>query len=1211
VRDFTFHVSRFTFRVGRDLLAVATLLALTLAFFWKIVFTNLILVGLDVFTYFYPYKAYAAEVIRQGHLPLWNPYLFMGVPFLANAQTALFYPLNVPLYWLPVPKMVSYSIVLHVFLAGLFAYFYARLSLGLSRWGAWLAAAVFAFSGFVGAQVEHINQLNGSVWLPLLFLFFDLACGKPWRGIHPSLPGRGRGRVDPTPTPTLPLRGGGGEQLRRLYVLLAGLVVGLQFMAGHTQSSYISLFALGVYAIFPSTRFSIQKSEIEDRKWKIRLLVYLLVVIIGLALAAVQLLPTLELSRLSVRGGGLSYREAASFSLKPRLLLLSLLPTFGGEEVFSEYVAYLGIVALALALCGALLQRRHPARPFLIFLTALGLFLGLGAYNPFYFVLYKLVPGLGLFRAPARWLYLYTFGAAMLAGLGMDFLSYPLFAKAEAIGSLSRFVRRRLLIAVGVLITPLVLLSPFLDFPTRSTLFAWLLLTLLASALLWICFRRLSSEPCCLALTLFVVGELFAASRGLAYNYPTAPEAYSSLRTAPAHLLAVGQPTDRFLSISGLTFDPGDLGEIRQIFQDQLSPQAIYDYVVVTKLKEILAPNLPLVYRIPSVDGYDGGVLPLRRYVELQRLFLPEPSPDGRLREQLKEIPPSRILSLLNVKYVITDKVFDVWVDGVYYDLSHEAVLGPIRKIAERAPMPVPGGVETTSADFSGRFLESGVASQVQVTELPDFAATSLGLVSHLEEVQDLANGVPVALVTITDGLGEVQSHVLRAGIETAEGEYAAGAVRHDQARICRSWPDNPQGNDYIARLELGEALIPRQIAIEYLAPAGRLHLRGLSLIDDRTATFWPVIVSTEGRFRLVHSGDVKIYENLDSLPRALVVRRARVLDDEAAIIAMQDSSFCPEEEVILASDGHEVSSVHADGEDEVEVSSYEPERIVISANLAEEGYLVLTDAHYPGWRALTDGLETPIYRANLLFRAVYLPAGQHRVEFIYDPRSFKLGAAISLATLLVLVVGITKFLSSPKFPRVPPSSPKFPPSSPKFPSLSGAFPDEESCHWTRGKRWCIISAGFRITTTRRSGDEHIESRGGNLVPLSDHHCFDRGAGRASADDRSRAGVAMEPGCEPGAGGSTFLADRGCPPCPAGGRLMRCADLAGDQAAAPRGHPGSEDQRRRGRVDCGFRRSPGGAQGQPARRRHLCQAGHHRQEGRRGGGTRLGDQPRR
>jgi hypothetical protein len=161
-----------------------------------------------------------------------------------------------------------------------------------------------------------------------------------------------------------------------------------------------------------------------------------------------------------------------------------------------------------------------------------------------------------------------------------------------------------------------------------------------------------------------------------------------------------------------------------------------------------------------------------------------------------------------------------------------------------------------------------------------------------------------------------------------------------------------------------------------------------------------------------VHSGDVKIYENLDSLPRAFAVHRAQVLDDEAAIAAMQDPAFRPENEVILASTIQPLPAGSGDpagalNEDKVEILSYEPERVVISADLAADGYLVLTDAYYPGWRVLVDGLETSIYRANLLFRAVYLPAGQHRVEFIYDPLSFKLGAAISLAALLALVAGI------------------------------------------------------------------------------------------------------------------------------------------------------------------------------------------------------------
>lgn len=64
-----------------DSLHILALSALTLLFFWKIALTNLILTGLDVFTYFYPYREYAAQAIRAGHLPLWNPYLFLGVPF--------------------------------------------------------------------------------------------------------------------------------------------------------------------------------------------------------------------------------------------------------------------------------------------------------------------------------------------------------------------------------------------------------------------------------------------------------------------------------------------------------------------------------------------------------------------------------------------------------------------------------------------------------------------------------------------------------------------------------------------------------------------------------------------------------------------------------------------------------------------------------------------------------------------------------------------------------------------------------------------------------------------------------------------------------------------------------------------------------------------------------------------------------------------------
>ncbi len=957
-------------------LAVLLLAALTLAFFWKIAFTNLILVGLDVFTYFYPYRAYAAEALRGGRIPLWNPYLFLGAPFLANIQAAVFYPLNWPLCWLSAPRMISYSIIIHIFLASLFTYLYARLSIGLSHFGAFLAAIVFAFSGFLGARVEHVNQLNIFAWMPLSFLLLDLALGQG---------SEKRGSLEAV-----------GERIG--YLLLAGLVTAMQFTAGHIQAAYICLFALGVYTLIGSREWGVASGNKTKSYLQIlkgiggRLAIYILIVALGAALTAVQLLPTYELSRLSIRSKGLSYREAVSFSIRPHLLPYSLLPIIGVDlreifgESFAEYVGYVGLLALTLALVGAFLGPGGRHKNCFITLAVLGFFLAFGLYNPLYFVFYKLVPGFALFRAPARWLYLYTFGLAMLAGLGADTLLQREFkARVRAlVNSLWEACRPPVArwLMIGSILILVILALIFMDFPAWTTWLAWLGLILIAALLLWVAIAGLPVPVFRPILAGLIIGELWAASRGLAYNNPTAPEALSFLRTAPAHLLT-DQGLHRFISMSGITYDPGDLEEIERILEAQLSPQAIYDYVVAAKRKEILAFNLPLLYKLFSVDGYDGGVLPLERYMELQRLFLAEDdlSPDGRLREQLKEVPEARLLSLLNVKYVITDKVFDVWIDDIFYDLEHTARLG------------------------------QGAVPGVTVTDLPDFAATSLGLVSYLVGAGDLADGTPVAQVLVTDSRGSTQRHVLQAGLDTAEGEYEAAAmrcsVRHAKARVGHHWRDNPDGNDYITVLELGTALVPSVIEIDYLAGKGQLHLRGLSLIDRRTGTHRSVTVSTSGRFRLVHSGDVKIYENLDNLPRAFVVHRARVIaDDRAAVAAIRDASFRPDQEAILA----EGQALNGEGErmDRVEVISYQPERVVVTADLAEEGYLILTDTYYPGWQAAVDGLPAPLRRADILFRALYLPPGSHTVELVYDPASFRIGRVLSLVTSLGWITGLT-----------------------------------------------------------------------------------------------------------------------------------------------------------------------------------------------------------
>jgi hypothetical protein len=847
-----------------DFAALAVLAALALLFFAKIALTNRVLAGLDVFAYFYPYRDFVSEALRHGRLPLWNPYLFMGAPLLANSQAAVLYPLHWPFIWLSAPKQIAWSIVLHIWLAGAGAYLFARRAIQL-RWPAALGAAtIFAFGGFLSAQAEHINQLNASAWLPWLLICVE---GSMRQGTR-----------------------------RWLALLAGGAIVGLMLLAGHTQAAYIVLFGTAAYALLKGLK------DQRAKRWAAGLRgvgALALMGAVGIVLAAGQLLPTLELSQLSVRSGGLPYDEAASFSLKPALLFKAFLPPLIWDPPFSEYVAYVGLIGLALAFVGvwAILRRRRPGGAILL-LALLGVFLAFGAYNPIYYLLYRFVPGFALFRAPARWLLLYGFGMALLAGIGLDNL-----------------LRRK----------------------------RWHL-----------------------GIVLLIVLELFLAGRQLAFNNPTAPTAFDSMRTAPSHLLAdnSGEPF-RFLSMSDISYDPGDMADLQKMYASELSDEAIYDLIVATKMKEVLAYNLPLRYRLFSVDGYDGGLLPTADYVTLERLFLSEDQiwPDGRLRQQLRQVPPVRLLSLLNVKYVITDKTQDVWIDDVFYDLEHTVPLG-----------------------------------KVTLTDLPDFETTHLGIVSYLTDTVNLADGTPVARVTVTDVGGIAFSTLLLAGEHTAEGLYGITPTSHRQARVGHHWRDNEQGNDYVAVFDLGQAVRPEAISVESLLPGEHVHLRGLSLIDGRTGASRTVTV--DPAYRLVHSGDVKIYQNLVVLPRAFVVHQASVTgDDEKVLGLLQNPTFDPASQVILSEgDALQVEAQPST----VEIIGYEPERVQLQVSLGAPGYLVLTDATYPGWEATVDGQPVPVLRADLYFRAIALEDGEHLVSFRFRPNSARTGLAVSLGAWLM-----------------------------------------------------------------------------------------------------------------------------------------------------------------------------------------------------------------
>jgi hypothetical protein len=165
---------------------------------------------------------------------------------------------------------------------------------------------------------------------------------------------------------------------------------------------------------------------------------------------------------------------------------------------------------------------------------------------------------------------------------------------------------------------------------------------------------------------------------------------------------------------------------------------------------------------------------------------------------------------------------------------------------------------------------------------------------------------------------------------------------------------------------------------------------------------------ASEPGLELVYDGEVKIYENKDVLPRAFFAPRHAVADNaDEALELLRAEGFDPSSVVILEKEPALPTGAAETGAGgaEVEVVAYGPNAVVVEALAPSDGFLVLSDLYYEGWRAFVDGVESEVYKADYAFRAVQLGAGRHRVEFVFDPLSFKIGLALSLAASLIMVV--------------------------------------------------------------------------------------------------------------------------------------------------------------------------------------------------------------
>jgi len=251
--------------------AALGLFVAALVFYYPLVFLGRVLVDYDAVVYFFPQRVFLARALLAGQIPLWDPDLFLGAPFLANPQTAVLYPPS----WLfvlgPVQSIYTAQLVLHAFLAAFFTYLLARYAFGALPLAAALGGLAYAFGGFAVGQVGHLNQVSAAAWLPAVLLAYH--------------------RFTVTQ--------------RVFWLALGALALGLQLLAGHPQETYMTLIVLAVFGLVTAPWRNV-------RQLAVRGVAGASMCVLGAGLSAAQLLPTLELAPLSIRGDGVNWADAVA-----------------------------------------------------------------------------------------------------------------------------------------------------------------------------------------------------------------------------------------------------------------------------------------------------------------------------------------------------------------------------------------------------------------------------------------------------------------------------------------------------------------------------------------------------------------------------------------------------------------------------------------------------------------------------------------------------------------------------------------------------------------------------------------------------------------------------------------------------------------------------------------------------------------------------------
>ncbi len=349
----------------------------------------------DQFSAGYAFRAFWTDYVRaHGAVPQWDPYIFGGLPFVAAPHGDTFHPIVLLRLILPTDMAINASFLIHLVLAGFFAFLFLR-EYRLPWVAAVAGGLAYQLTGQVASLVHsgHDGKLIVSGLLPLAL----------WGLTRWIRDGRVSGAA------------------------ILATSVGLAILSPQLQMAYYLMLAAGLFALYLTF---LDPERPARRVAVLRLVGSLGAVLLGGAIAAIQVLPFLQYIPFSPRadeGVSSGWLHATSWAMPPEELINTLLPQFSGlkelysgTNFFKGHTEYLGVCTLILATIGVTQTVRSRLRWAFVGLGAFFLTFALAGATPFFRIWYAILPMISKARAHSMAFYIVAFAVAVWVAFGVE-----------------------------------------------------------------------------------------------------------------------------------------------------------------------------------------------------------------------------------------------------------------------------------------------------------------------------------------------------------------------------------------------------------------------------------------------------------------------------------------------------------------------------------------------------------------------------------------------------------------------------------------------------------------------------------------------------------------------------------------------------------------------------------------------------------------------